>query len=432
MTSPEDRGLSRRTLIKAALAIGGSSALTACQNAELSGTPSPTDGEQYPRGDPTALPDGQHSWDEYLVQSVHGTETQSQHQLILGLEYTGSVPPTDEDRETVESALAQLEQAFRWGSGADTSGSINDGLLFLIGYAPRYCSSVDLEVPGLQTPETMLETLGEDSSLAAPFDAVLLLDSDYASILLAAEQALFSDADTLNGLPVDHRLTDQFDIVERRTGVLGKGRPAATIDNEDIPKNAPLSMGFRAGFENSLPPEEIATRTEGPYPGGTTLVLSRVRTDLESWYDQPHEDRRKEMYCPAHTHEEVGEIGDRLGSDSKITEENVDSIAELAEEHGIIGHAQKVASARSEDFTTQILRRSEGVATDTVHGSTFNFSSIQDRTEKFVEIRTAMSVDSYDLDVPEDKHGIVSYLETLSRSTYFVPPRAARALPSNR
>ncbi|MDS0295662.1 DUF7405 family protein [Halogeometricum luteum] len=434
MTGDDSRGLSRRTMVKAALAIGGSSALAACQEAERSPDEETTEGPEYPRGteDRSALPARQHAWDDYLVNSVHGTVTQSQHQLLLGLSYEGSVPPTDEERERVENALRTLERAFQWGSGLDASGSINDGLLFMLGYAPRYLERVGIELDELQRPETVLAELGEDESLAADFDALLLLDSDYASILLAAEQALFAEKERLNGVEVEHRLSDIFTVTERRTGVLGKGRPAQEIDNEDIPEDAPLSMGFRAGFSNSLPAEDAATFSAGPFAGGTTLAVSRVRTDLDRWYDQPHEQRTKEMYCPAHDYEDVGDVGDALGDHSEITEENVGNLEELAAEHGIVGHAQKVASARDEEFQTQILRRSEGVATDDVHGSAFNFSSVQTDTRKFVEVRRAMNVEEYDVDVPDDRHGIVDYLGTLSRSTFLVPPRADRALPSDR
>lgn len=191
-------------------------------------------------------------------------------------------------------------------------------------------------------------------------------------------------------------------------------------------------MGFRAGFDNSLPTEDSVTLADGPFEGGTTLVTSRLETRLEDWYDQPHEDRRREIYCPSHTDEEVGETGERLGNHSLITAENVENLEELAEEHGIVGHAQKVATARDDDFRPEILRRSEGVATDEVGGSVFNFSSIQQSTDAFLDVRRAMNVEEYDVDVPEEKHGIVHYLETRARGTFLVPPRDRRALPVSR
>ena len=432
MTADDARGLTRRSLVKAALAIGGASALSACQDAEQSPTETTPDPPEYPQGvtDPSTLPERQHAWDEYLVHSAHGVVTQSQHQLILGLSYEGSFPPTATERTQVETALQVLERAFQWGSGRDKSGSVNNGLLFMIGYAPQYLDAVGIEVEGLQRPETILDELDEDTTKASDMDALLLLDSDYASILLAAEQALFGEKDRLNGVEVDATLAGIFEVVDRRTGVLGKGRPARELDNEHIPEDAPLSLGFRAGFDNSLPPEDIATFSDGPWAGGTTLALSQVRTHLDSWYEQDHDDRMKEIYCPAHDYEDVGDVGERMGEHSGITEDDVDNIETHASEQNLVGHAAKVATARDEDFQTQILRRSEGVALDDVEGSTFNFSSIQTDTRKFLDVRRAMNIEEYDVDVPAGRHGIVDYLGTISRSTFLVPPRADRALPS--
>jgi len=121
-----------------------------------------------------------------------------------------------------------------------------------------------------------------------------------------------------------------------------------------------------------------------------------------------------------------------MGEHSGVTEEHVENIPAHAEEHNIVGHASKVAAARDGDFQTQILRRSEGVALDDVEGSTFNFSSIQTDTQLFLDVRKAMNVEEYDVDVPPGRHGIVDYLGTISRSTFYVPPRKTRALPSNR
>jgi hypothetical protein len=50
--------------------------------------------------------------------------------------------------------------------------------------------------------------------------------------------------------------------------------------------------------------------------------------------------------------------------------------------------------------------------------------------DAFVETRKAMNVDEYDVDVADDDHGIVDYLETRARGSYLVPPRDKRALPT--
>lgn len=438
MDMDSDRGLSRRDFVKAAVAIGGVSALSACQGVEQSQggeTTTATDSEpSFPKGaSPEDLPERQHAWDEYLVHGSHGTTIQGQHQLLLGLSYEGSAPPTEDESEQVESALRTLERAYKWGSGYEKSGKLNDGLLFMLGYAPNYLSEVGIETDRVQSPETLLSELDQDPEKADDFDAVLLLDSDFGSIILSAEEAMFGDRERINGVEVEDRLSGIFEVQDRRSGFLGKGVPADKLDNEDIPEEAPLSMGFRSGFVDGQAPEDLVTIDEGPFAGGTTFTISRLKTHLDEWYDQPHEDRAKEMYCPAHdVEEDIGETGSKLGATSGITPENVENMDELAEEHDIVGHSQKVATARNEDFVPKILRRSEGVATDETGGSAFNFSAIQQDTRDFVETRSAMHVDEYDVDVPDENHGIVDYLETIARGTFLVPPRSRRALPAPR
>jgi hypothetical protein len=188
-------------------------------------------------------------------------------------------------------------------------------------------------------------------------------------------------------------------------------------------------MGFKSGFRDNLPSEDRVTIDDGPFAGGTTVASSTLRIDLDRWYDQSHEERTAEMFCPAHSSDDVGPIGEKLGGDSDITRDDVDAIEDHAEEHGRLGHSQKLARARDDDFETRILRRTEGVA-DTVHdGAGFQFNSVQATMQDFVETRKAMNVEEYDHDVPAENHGIVDYLETLRRGSYLAPPRSNRALP---
>ena len=434
MDHGSSRGLDRRDFVKAAVAIGGSSALGACLDAERASTETDVGGTEtpaFPTGtdDATSLPTGQHRWNEYLVNTSSGTFAQTQHQLLLGLNYEGSVPPTADERSQVEDALGTLERAFQWGTGDATSVGINNGLLFTMGYSRNYFDRLGVAVDELTPPEDVLEAVGEDPEKANDFDALLLLAADFGSILLWAEEALVGNRDTVNGVPVESTFEGVFSVADRRTGVVGKGLPAEKLDNDDVPEAAPLSMGFRSAFADALPSEERVTIQEGFFEGGTTQAVARLKTDLEGWYDSDHRDRTKKMFCPAHTEEEVGETGQRLGQSSNITKEDVDNIEEHAEEYGLVGHSAKTASARDEDFNAIILRRSEGVATDETGGSAFNFTSVQRTVEDFVETRKAMNVDEYDVDVPEEDHGIVSYLETVSRGTFILPPRDKRALP---
>lgn len=436
MESEQKRKIPRRQFVRTAVAIGGASALAACVERERSllgsderDTPSATANARFPTGSPDARPASQHKWNKFLVRDSAGNTVPPQHQLVLGLSYEGAIPPTDDDREKVEAAFDTLDRALQWGTGGNVGATFNRGLLFLVGYAPSYFTSVG-EVPtALMHPETLLEEVGEDPTKTDGFDAVVALTSDIGSIVLSAEQALLGKRNQLNGVTVEGTLTEAFSVAERRTGFAGRGLPADKLDQEEIPEQAPLSMGFKSGFTDSLPSEDQVTFPDGPFAGGTTLALSRLRLDLDNWYDGTHQERVETMFCPHHDPAEVGPVGTNLGDDSGIDPTNVDNIETIAAEHGRLGHAQKVARARDEDFEPRILRRSEGFATDAPEHTGFNFSSVQRSLDAFVAARKSMNSDEYDVDVPPEEHGIIDYITTVDRGTYLVPPHANRALP---
>jgi deferrochelatase/peroxidase EfeB len=438
MDGNRERSIPRRQFVRSAVAIGGASALAACTQRETTST----DGEgpngdgtatvsetTYPRGDLEALPAGQHRWSNYLVRDSAGNTVPPQHQLVLGLEYEGAAPPTEGERERVDAAFRTLDRAFQWGTGGDEGATFNRGLLSLVGYAPSYFESFGAVPEDLVRPETILAEVGEDASKTDGFDAVVILTSDLGSVVLAAEQALLGEKERVNGVEVAGSLDGVFSVKKRRTGFAGKGLPADKLDQEEIPEEAPLSMGFKSGFTDSLPSEDAVTIREGPFAGGTTLALSRLRLHLDRWYDQDHEDRVEEMFCPAHDAEEVGPVGSNLGDDSGIDRTDVENIDEQARESGKYGHTAKVATARDEEFEPRILRRSEGFATDAPEHTGFNFSGVQRDFEAFIEARKAMNVDEYEVDVPAENHGIVDYVDTVDRGAYVVPPRADRGLP---
>ena len=423
------------------MAIGGASALSACLEREGSllggdggtdaGAETPTETPTFPGGaDPASLPAGQHEWSQFLVLDAAGNTVPPQQQLILGLSYEGASPPTETEREQVAEAFRTLDRAFQWGTGGATGATFNRGLLTLVGYAPSYFERVAGGVPdALVDPETLLERVGEDPEKTDGFDAAVILTSDVGSVVLAAEEALLGRKDRVNGVDVTGALDGVFSVAERRTGFAGRGIPADKLDHEEVPEQAPLSMGFKSGFTDSLPSEDGVRLREGPFAGGTTLALSRLRLELDRWYDGDHEERVAEMFCPAHDPEDVGPVGSGLGNDSGITEEDVENIPDHAEQYDRIGHSQKVARARNDDFEPRILRRSEGFATDAPEHTGFNFTSVQRTLEAFVEARAAMNVEEYDVDVAPENHGIVDYVNTVNRGTYVVPPRADRALP---
>jgi len=431
-------GIERREFVKSAVAIGGTSALTACLGREASQiertseTASATDdGLSVPRpDDPDDRPAALHHWNDYLVRDGNGNTVLPRHQVVLGLSYTGSVPPTGAEREQVRAALETLDRAFRWGVGDDAGAGVSTGLLWVLGYSASYFEQIGASVPAqITTPESLLSAVDEDPAKADDFDAVLVLTGDFGSIPLAAEAALWGERDQLNGIDVPATLEGVFERTTRRTGITGKGVVAEELDNDEVPEDAPLSMGYRSGFGDNQATEDAVTIDEGAFAGGTTLAASRLHIDIDRWYEQSTEERVGEMFCPAHDAEEIGDTAESLGNSSRITREDAEQIPEHAEEYDRIGHSQKLATARDEGFLPRILRRSEGVATDVAEGAGFNFTSIQPDIEAFVAVRRAMNVDEYDVDVSAENHGIVDYLETRGRTAVVVPTREEVALP---
>lgn len=435
MTEDRTRGIDRREFVKVAVAIGGTNALAACLSREGSAEADP----EFPQGptDLSSIPERQHAWGQFIVHDAHNNTVLPQHHLLLFLNYTGSGTPSESDRSTVEAAFQQLEQAFQRGTGGDLGASINRGLLFTIGYSPSYFDRFDESLPDsidLTRPETVLEEVDEDPSKAEHYDALLLLTADFGSILLSAEEALFGNLEEVNGVDVQASIDGIFEKADRRTGFVGKGLPAEKIEEERIPDHAPLSMGFKSGFTDNLPSEDAITIDTGPYAEGTTQQASRLLIDLDRWYDQDEDSRIEEMFSPHHSHEDVGDTGERLGDDSGITEEMVESIESDAEETGVVGHTAKTARARTDDFQPVILRRSEGVATDIDEPGHvgFNFTAVQEGIGDFIDTRKTMNPAEYDVDVDDPHHGIFDYLTTVSRATYLMPPRSLRSLPTPR
>jgi len=424
--------IDRRAFVKSAVAIGGASALSACLDAEANADAE--SGPEFPRGpaDLATLPERQHAWNEFLVTDANGDTVLPRHQVLLSLSYTGSVPPTTDERETVENAFSTVERAFERGTGGEAGTTFNDGLLFMLGYAPRYFARFDALLPDdldLPTPTAVLDELDEPTDRADSADALLTLNSDYGSIPLAIEEALFGDLESLNGVEMDATLGDVFSVVDRRTGVVGRGLPAEKLDHDGINDDAPLSMGYKSGYQDTNPAEDRVTIQEEPFAGGTTQLSSRLGIDLDAWYDLDADARVAQMFSTAHTTEEVGETGENLGGRSGVTEEMAEDLETEADDHGRVGHAQKVSRARDDDFDPQILRRSEGVGTAPDHDAGMNFNSIQRGMESFVEARKAMD----DLGGADAHHsGIVDFLDVERRATYLIPPRSLRALPSPR
>jgi hypothetical protein len=431
----EDGDVSRRHFVRAALAVGGTSALSACVNRYgASSAPGGT-------SDPASLPTRQFAWNAALPKGPHGNVKIPNHQLILLFDYVGSGAPTEADREQVQATFDSLSRAYQWGTGDEFNPTSTTGLLWLVGYSRSYFDRFAESFPGqidLARPSTVLEQIGETGATAPTpetYDAFVLLSSDEPQVLLRTEQALLGQFAELNGERMAASLDGVLEVRDRRTGFIGVGRPADRLDVDGVPDNSPTAMGFRSGFKDNQASEDSVAISVSPFADGTTAQISRIALDLDGWYDHGADERVELMFSPDHTEADIGEIGELLAGRSQVSRSQVDSAESDARERGCIGHTQKTAAARDENFEPLLLRRSEGVSTDLGEPG-MNFLSLQEGTSDFVETRRAMNGEHLDDEVhaavDDAKDGIRSYVNVRTRATFLVPPRSSLALPRPR
>jgi hypothetical protein len=426
---------SRRRFLKAVLAVGGASALSACLDRFGE--------EPIPQGvdDPASLPDRQFAWNDSLPRDDGGNVVLPEQHLFLYLTYDGEAGsegvPTDVDRQQLEAALRTIERAFEWS---------NRGVVFDLSYSPAYfdrfdeplSDSVDLPPPRRLSP---VDTPALDEQ-----DALLHLASDRSDALLEIEETLFATDDTapemLNGVSVDGRLSDVFEVDDRRTGFIGPGLPAANQgvggipEDGPVPEEAPLFMGFKAAFAGNQATEEYVTIPEGPFAGGTTKHVARLRQELDKWYgENSHEEMVEKMFSPRLAESGAVEgVGENLGDHSGITEDIYERIDETASEFGVVGHAEKAARAnRDEEGTVRTLRR-HVESTDNDNAS-LHFPSLQRGIGEFEAVQEAMNgediVRSNPTIQPRVKNGIFRYVFVENRGNFLVPPRSSRAFPTS-
>ncbi|MFC7203998.1 twin-arginine translocation signal domain-containing protein [Haloferax namakaokahaiae] len=420
-----DGSASRREFMKAAVAAGGVAALSAClDRAPTAPVPSGTT-------DYGSLPERQHAWDDFTRRDEYDNVEIPRHHVLLYLNLDGDGPPTDADRQTVESALFVLDRAYQRS---------NEGLLWSIAYSPRYFSRFDDPLPeSLDLPEPRALSSFETPEFDRQ-DALVHLASDRAAVVLEAEQALFGGVETANGVEVDATLSPVFSVDSRRTGFVGVGLPAEKQSNlngipegNPVPNESPLFMGFKAGFKKNQATEDYVTLSEGPFAGGTTKHVANVRQRLGDWYEEEdYYHRVMKLFSPAHAEQGlVDGVGNNLGDDSGI-DAVVDRIRDDAREFGHVGHAQKAARAnRDEDGNVKLLRRHFESTDDGV--ASLHFPSLQRGISDFEAVREAMNgADLTDIPTIRQRvsNGILEYIFVKHRGNFLVPPRSLRALPT--
>ncbi|WP_123537908.1 DUF7405 family protein [Halosimplex salinum] len=422
--------LPRRQFLRAAVALGGAAALSACLDR--------TDDESVPSGDPAAKPPRQHAWREHVPHDDSGNSVLPSHQVLLYVNVDRSGRPTADDRSTLEAALSTLDRAYEWSA---------DGLLHTVAYSPSYFDRFEADLPnGVELPEPRALS-GFETPAFDTQDAVVHLASNRPDVVLEADEALTGDRTSANGESVEARLTDVATVDSRRTGFVGEGLPAQNQDvagipdTKPVPEASPLFMGFTAGFAGNQATEDYVTIDEGPFADGTTKVIANVRQRLEDWYgEQDRFERVAEMFSPGHAEENlVDGVGTNLGDDSGV-DQFVDDIASHAREYGRVGHAQKAARANRDDGGDVRLLRRHFESTDDIGSdqavASLHFPSLQRHISAFEEVREAMNGADIAEATPAVRqrvnNGILEYIFVRRRGNFLVPPRRHRSLPTPR
>ncbi|WP_254536043.1 DUF7405 family protein [Halomarina litorea] len=361
-----------------------------------------------------ALPARQHAVDDALRTDEHGNSLAPRYHtvLLLGLRN----PPTVEHARTVERAMRELEGAYDWSP---------DGLFHVLAWGSGYFERIgELAAAPVDHPEVLSRT---DDPKLETYDAALVLSADDPSTLLDAERGLFHGG-SLAGSTPDARLGDVFRVVGRRTGFMGEGLPAAHTDADGIPddaplpKDAPMFMGFKSGRRGTQATEDRVTIEEGPFAGGTTMHLSRLRQSLETWFSLSRNERVARMFSGTLTGEDVDALTDDVPFEG--------GVPEAAREHDVVGHHEKVARVR-EDGDPLLLRRDFNTV-DGGHAGV-HFLSYQRSLADFQATRKAMNGwylrDDSERVRERRNNGILDFITVTARANFYVPPRGGRSFP---
>jgi hypothetical protein len=417
--------------MKAAVAAGGASALSACLGFAEGG-----DREPIPRGveDLSTLPDRQHAWRDRIRLDQYGNALLPRHQILLYLNLDSNGPPDQAARETVEATFRTLDRAYERS---------HEGLLYSVAYSPAYFDRFEESLPkAIDLPSPHSLSSFENPELDTQ-DALVHLASDRPDVVLEANEALTGNREQANGIAVDNRLTEVMSVDSRRTGFVGPGLPAerqeeleGIPENEPVPQKSPLFMGFIAGFRKNQASEDYVTLKRGPFAEGTTKHVSNIRQRLDDWYgEQDFDERVTEMFSPQHAERNLIEnVGESLEASSGI-ERFLDSIGEDAREFGRIGHAQKNARAnRDAEGNVLLLRRHFESTDDDV--ASLHFPSLQREMSHFEGVRKAMNGGDLPSESPAIRqrvnNGILEYIFVERRGNFLVPPMELRSLPPAR
>jgi len=451
--------MSRRQLIRiagvgAAAAVAGGALYTG-----LSRVVSPPD-RQTVSPPPHGYPTGQYEVIDYGVKvrpdpaSAVEVIIPPVWNLVITTTLTRKVGVTEQRR--LEGALASIERAYPYSPA---------GVFALVGYGlPYFRSCVRPDVYAAHIPH-MADAQGAPvlidairfasdppSTVLEANDVVFHLRSDVLDNLHDVQRALFQRSGTLAGRAApEANIADLFKVTSVRTGFVGVGMPLRMAQQahlpvaDRIPAQAPLFMGFTStqqlgqakeiavSFDNPPDPllKPLTTARHGDYfAGGTSLHVSHLLEDLETWYALSYEERLARMF-----HLNVAAQPGRVTVGTQWLHPNPTLLD--AQQRGVIGHNEAVQrGSRSPegqalqlrvDFNTMDPLDTQGSApTPGLHFLSFTPGSPVFQQSRQAMDATAIAKDEH---IAPNANGINAFIHATRRQNFLVPPRAHRAFP---
>ncbi|WP_036729138.1 DUF7405 family protein [Patulibacter minatonensis] len=404
----------RRRLLLGGAASGAAAvgAVVAVATGDEGTTPGETDRARLPRTD---RPARQHAWDAVVHRDAHGNGLPPKHHRLLLCDLAAD--PTPARAWAAEAALRRVERVV-------PDGPV--GVFVVVGWGPSWFRRLGATSP-IPRPKPLSDV--EAPILDDPA-AILHLASDDERRLDAVERAL------LNGVPLrgagDTDLRGLLRVRTRRTGFVGAGLPRArqrgTVGlptDRPIARKAPLYMGFQSGLRKNQATEDDVTIEDGPWKGGTTMHVSAIDLTLNTWYHGVDDAGRvRRMFAADRTPADVARHPTGLDNP-----EDVDLPA-VAKEHGVIGHAQAMASVRRNGRPRIIRRDFDSADGDAAQ---VHFVALQRSIADFEATRTAMNaakaVNEQAGVGAQINNGINEWITVTARGNYLVPARADRICP---
>ena len=399
------------------------------------------------------------------------------HRVVTAKIRLDESPALLRDAQTaLEDALAALERRYE-PSPSGLGVTVGWGLPYFRRYVPGPAESrLPVDLRASRAHGRRVAALIDAVRFPSDPDDVVLEENDLAVMFRTDERGLID-----RGVEAifDH-LGELLEVTSVRSGFAGGGfdggpglpkqmaLAAAVPGAELIPDGAELFLGFTSTQRQGLGPPLIANHEtlpgytdqwpHGYFRGGTSMHVSHIFEDLESWYlNFTFGERVSTMFRP----------GQRVAPGTQTVRQAPKDVAgaaaveEAARRHGAVGHSAAIqtSSRLPEDVVandgtryakgTAIPQRADFNTLDNpftwssqpeldamadepaagVHFVVFNPTS-----DDFHRNRLAMDgvlPDGTRLPVPpRDKHqGLNSVLRTTHRQNFLVPPRAHRSFP---